>query len=66
MASLIGAARALGAVSVSIELTAVDAAWSRAGFVERARRPIYGRWREALGERPLPAQIHFTSADEDE
>ena len=66
IATLIRAARALGAASVSVELTVGDAVWSRAGFVERARRPIYGRWRETLGDRPLPAQIHFTSADEDE
>jgi len=66
IARLIAAARALGAASVSVELTAAHAIWSRAGFVERSRRPIYARWRETLGERPPPDQIHFTSADEDE
>jgi len=65
-AVLVRSARALGARSVSIELTRVDAVWSRAGFVERSRRPVYGHWRCASGNQPPPERIRFTPADEDE
>lgn len=66
---LVEAARALGAISVSVQHAGSDeaaAAWQSAGFVERARRPVYGYWNPALGDVPDAAAIHLTAADEDE
>ena len=64
---LLRMARREGCVSVSMEAVGEAswlAAWLDAGFVERGRRPVFGRW---LGQAPvgdLPLQL--TLADEDE
>lgn len=57
-----------GHAAVSAEFAGSDAAhaaWEAAGFRERDRRPVIGRWSPAVvgGE---SARFHFTSADEDE
>ncbi len=41
------------------------AGFREAGFLERTKRPIFGRWR-AASEDPRRALPHFTAADEDE
>lgn len=65
--ALLAAARAAGYESVSVEIAAaapVTASWSACGFVERSRRPVFGRW---SGEQQHEdAEMFLTSADEDE
>jgi len=64
---LLAAAWPEGHAAVSVECLGSQAchdAWRAAGFRERGRRPVIGRWqRHAV---PVPAAIHLTSADEDQ
>ncbi len=67
--ALLFAAREAGHASVSMEIAA-DASrlesWKRCGFVERSRRPVFGRW-SLDEESDLQAlDLFLTSADEDE
>ena len=66
--ALLRAARAAGHAAVSVELAAPEShldAWHSRGFVERGRRPVFGRWSwpEPCGNNP---SLFLTSADEDE
>lgn len=61
------AARQLRASAVSIEFggsAQAIAGWAACGFIERSRRPVYGRWSEP--EAGHDRRLHLTSADEDE
>jgi hypothetical protein len=65
--ALVTNARRAGHVAVSMEYAAAPdklAGWLAAGFVERGRRPVYGRFLDGV-ERDL-GQWHLTAADEDE
>ncbi|PZQ14069.1 MAG: hypothetical protein DI564_10955 [Rhodanobacter denitrificans] len=67
VAALLRAARQAGHAAVSVEYAGPDArlaGWSAAGFVERSRRPVFGRWSD--GSAAAAVAIHLTSADEDE
>ncbi|HUD42407.1 MAG TPA: hypothetical protein VMR06_10490 [Dokdonella sp.] len=67
IAALLRAARKAGHAAVSVEYAGPDArlaGWAAAGFVERGRRPVFGRWSEGSAAEAVP--IHLTSADEDE
>ncbi len=64
---LVRAARRAGHSALSVEFggsAQAFAGWAVCGFVERSRRPVYGRWSGdiGVGERGF----HLTSADEDE
>lgn len=64
--ALLRAARAQGHAAVSIELATSDARlrpWRTLGFEPRSRRPVFGLIR---GASDAPADLHLTSADEDE
>lgn len=67
--ALLSAARAAGHVSVSMEI-AGDASrlegWRRCGFVERGRRPVFGRWSQDGKPDRQTMDLFLTSADEDE
>ena len=63
--ALLRAARREGHVAVSVEYAGADAklaGWHAAGFIERSRRPVFGRARAGVE----PIGLHLTSADEDE
>jgi len=65
--ALLHAARGAGVETVSVEIAgpaARVAGWLAAGFEERGRRPVFGRWRG--GATVDAASLHLTSADEDE
>lgn len=65
--ALLAAARKAGYASVSVEIAAaapVIVGWNACGFVERSRRPVFGRWSGA--DQHEGAELFFTSADEDE
>ena len=65
--TLLRAARRAGAHAVSVEIAGTPAriaGWLAAGFAERGRRPVFGRWRG--GAAADAASLHLTSADEDE
>ena len=68
--TLVRVARRDGHAAVSLEYAAPArklANWRRAGFIERSRRPVIGRWlqdRVTTGE--APPEWHLTHADEDE
>src|SRR5690606_14082670 len=68
--TLVRVARRDGHAAVSLEYAAPArklANWRRAGFIERNRRPVIGRWlqdRVTAGE--APPEWHLTHADEDE
>lgn len=67
--ALLRAARKAGHSVVSIEYAGPAhrrAAWLDAGFMPRSRRPIFGRWKNASSGGDDRADIHLTSADEDE
>lgn len=67
--ALIQAARADGHSAISIQYAGpavAFAAWRAARFVERERRPIFGKWRPALEMSAQHGPIHFTPGDEDE
>lgn len=68
--ALLRAARREGYAAVSLEYAAPArklANWLRAGFVERSRRPVIGRWlRDPAGNGGTPPEWHLTHADEDE
>jgi hypothetical protein len=62
--AMLRAARHDGAATVSVEYAGPalrHAAWVRAGFAPRTRRPILGKW-----TRGAEMDLHLTSADEDE
>lgn len=64
-AALLRAARKARHSVVSLEYSGPPsrrAALLDAGFVERTRRPVYGKWKSA----PPAGDLHLTSADEDE
>jgi hypothetical protein len=67
--ALLCAAREAGHASVSMEI-ASDASrlgnWKRCGFVERSRRPVFGRWSSEEKPDPQTMDLFLTSADEDE
>lgn len=67
--ALLSAARGAGHASVSMEITG-DAArlrsWKRCRFVERSRRPVFGRWRPGGKPDLQTMDMFLTSADEDE
>ena len=63
--ALLRAARTARHVAVSVEYAGADArlaGWRATGFIERSRRPVFGRLREGDPE----IELHLTSADEDE
>lgn len=65
--ALLRAARRDGVEAVSMAIAAPDerlAGWIAAGFEERSRRPVFGRWRN--GASADATRLHLTSADEDE
>lgn len=65
--ALLEAARRRGHDAVSVEYAAAPeklSGWLAAGFVERSRRPIYGRFLD--GAVCDPGDWHLTAADEDE
>ena len=65
--ALLRAARRDGHVAVSVEYAGAEtklAGWHAAGFTERSRRPVFGRW--ADGSATESVELHLTSADEDE
>lgn len=64
---LLRMARQEGCIAVSMEAAgdmAWQAAWVEAGFTERGRRPVFGRWLGPMASTDLPLQL--TAADEDE
>ncbi|MGH8025298.1 MAG: hypothetical protein ACREO0_01100 [Pseudoxanthomonas sp.] len=67
--ALLCAAREAGHASVSMEI-ATDASrlqsWKRCGFVERSRRPLFGRWSHEEKPDLQAMDLFLTSADEDE
>jgi hypothetical protein len=67
--ALLAAAREAGHDSVSMEIVG-DAArlqnWKRCRFVERSRRPVFGRWNPGENPDPQTMDMFLTSADEDE
>lgn len=65
--ALLRAARRQGHVAVSVEFAGADAmrsGWHHAGFSERSRRPVFGKWSDT--EASTTTELHLTSADEDE
>jgi ribosomal protein S18 acetylase RimI-like enzyme len=69
VSALLRAAYRAGYAAVSFEFAGADAklaSWKAAGFVERSRRPVYGKWTGAATAADLQASLHLTSADEDE
>lgn len=66
--ALVAAARAAGHDAVSVEIAAAPAqveGWIARGFVERARRPVYGSTPPAQSLQ-APLMPYLTAADEDE
>lgn len=66
--ALLFAASLGGHPSVSFEYAGPPerlAGFLAAGFVERSRRPVFGRWRDAKSD-AASAPLHLTAADEDE
>jgi len=67
--ALIRAARQQGHSVVSMQHAgppSAMAAWRAARFVERDRRPVFGKWRASLDALVSAGPIHLTPADEDE
>jgi len=65
--ALVRAARKARHAAVSVEYAGADAklaGWRAAGFVERSRRPVFGRWLD--GTAGGTHELHLTAADEDE
>lgn len=65
--ALLRTARREGHVAVSVEYAGAEvkrAGWRAAGFTERSRRPVFGRW--ANGRATDGIELYLTSADEDE
>ncbi|RYD15875.1 MAG: hypothetical protein EOP90_03485 [Lysobacteraceae bacterium] len=63
--ALLRAARAARHVAVSVEYAGAEAklaGWHANGFIERSRRPVFGRMRDDTAT----IELHLTSADEDE
>lgn len=64
--ALVRAARKARHAAVSVEYAGAEAklaGWHAEGFVERSRRPVFGRWLDGTaGTR----ELHLTAADEDE
>ena len=67
--ALLCAAREAGHASVSVEIASdpsrIDS-WKHCGFVERSRRPVFGRWSHEEKPDPQTMDLFLTSADEDE
>lgn len=64
--ALLGAARATGYASVSVEIAGSEAqlqGWLDCGFSARGQRPVFVRWNRTLTNEP---EWFLTSADEDE
>jgi hypothetical protein len=67
--ALLGVARREGYASVSVEYAGAARrreGWLGAGFVERTRRPVFGRWHARASAPTSEDDLHLTSADEDE
>ena len=67
--TLLRAVRLAGHSVVSVEYAGPvqrRAAWLDAGFMARTRRPVFGSWKNASSGGDDRADIHLTSADEDE
>jgi len=67
--ALVRAARRERHVSISVQCTADDgalSAWRAARFIERDRRPVFGKWRPAFDAAVASGPIHLTPVDEDE
>jgi hypothetical protein len=65
--ALLHAARRAGHVAVSVEYAGRDeklSGWRATDFVERSRRPVFGKWTD--GRSSAAIDLHLTSADEDE
>lgn len=66
--ALVEAARRAGHAALSVEIAAAPAHvsdWIRCGFVQRGKRPVFGRW-SAAPDAGTPTELFLTSADEDE
>ena len=66
--ALVGAARRAGYAALSVEIAADPAhvsGWMQCGFVERGKRPVFGRWSVAR-DAGTSIELFLTSADEDE
>ncbi|MET1161717.1 MAG: hypothetical protein ABWY48_04180 [Pseudoxanthomonas sp.] len=67
--ALLSAARQAGHTAVSMEIAA-DASllesWKDCRFVERSRRPVFGRWSQQEKPDITASDLFLTSADEDE
>lgn len=66
--ALLSAARRAGHSSVSVEISGQETTltgWRNCGFMERSRRPVFGRWSYPQGAESNPS-LFLTSADEDE
>lgn len=60
-------ARSAGHAALSVECFGAHAtSWTSTGFVERSRRPVFGRWYAPGSAETLTSRLHLTSADEDE
>jgi len=67
--ALVCAARAEGHAAISIQCTDAAgalSAWRSAGFIERDRRPVFGKWRPGFDGAVSAESILLTPADEDE
>jgi len=67
--ALVRAARAEGHSVISVQYAGPHdtfAAWRAARFVERDRRPVFGKWRASLEPAVRTGAIYLTPADEDE
>lgn len=66
--ALIKEARRAGCTALSVEISANPAHvsdWMRCGFMERSKRPVFGRWSNAQ-DVGTGMELFLTSADEDE
>ncbi|MGH8061501.1 MAG: hypothetical protein ACREO7_05750 [Pseudoxanthomonas sp.] len=66
--ALVEAARKAGHAALSVEIAADPAHvsdWMKCGFVERGKRPVFGRWSVAR-DAGTRMELFLTSADEDE
>jgi hypothetical protein len=66
--ALVEAARKAGYSALSVEIAADPAhvsTWMRCGFMERGKRPVFGRW-SVSRDAGTRMELFMTSADEDE
>ena len=69
VAAVLRVARQEGYSAVSFQYAGTAArvrGWLAARFVERERRPVYGKWREAPSPTGDAPDLHLTAIDEDE